>query len=315
MKSAFCGRNASNLSIYNGRVKTTLDGWEALQTVVQFGGFAAAAKRLHRSQSTVSYAVARLQDQLGVRLLEINGRKAQLTETGRALLADAEPLLAGFSQMEQRAHSLVSGGESEIRLSVDSMYPNASLFAALSSFTRRYPYVHPRLRQSTFLSSATEFLTHGADLCITGLMAHEYSYQPVLEVGLQAVARTDHPLLQAKLRRLSRFDLIQHLAVVIEGVHSEEPRRQPTIPSQRFVAVNTIEAAIEAVRSGLCFGWLPLYRIRGFLDKGELAPLQLPVGGKRNSRFSLVCRDPDSSNREQRALAELLGLGRRMEVI
>jgi len=314
MKSRIFGEYRSNLSIYNRFVKTTLDEWEILQTVVQLGSFAAAAEKLNRSQSTISYAIARLQDRLGIKLFELKGRKARLTETGRALLADAEPLLAGFSQLEYRARSLVSGGESEIRLSVDSLYPNERLFAALSEFTRRFPCAHPRLRQATFLSSATEFLTHGADLCITGLMTREYFVQPVLEIRMQAVARFDHPL-RAKARPLSRFDLIAHLAVIIEGIASGELRRQPRIPSQRCLSVDTIEAAIEAVRSGLCFGWLPLYRIQTYLDSGELVPLSLPIGGRRKARFHLVCRDPDSSSREHRALAELLGLNRDTEVI
>ena len=87
-------------------MRTTLDEWEILQAVVQLGGFAAAAKQLNRSQSTISYAIARLQEQLGIRLFEIKGRRAQLTEVGRVLLADVEPHLAGFNQLEQRAEAL-----------------------------------------------------------------------------------------------------------------------------------------------------------------------------------------------------------------
>jgi hypothetical protein len=84
-------------------MSTTLDAWEILQTVVQLGGFAPAAEKLNRPQSTISYAIRRLQDQLGIRLFEIQGRKAQLTEVWRALLADAEPHLSCFHQIEQRA--------------------------------------------------------------------------------------------------------------------------------------------------------------------------------------------------------------------
>ncbi|HKV24016.1 MAG TPA: LysR family transcriptional regulator [Candidatus Acidoferrum sp.] len=295
-------------------MNTTLDGWEALHMVVQFGSFAAAAEKLNRSQSTISYAISRLQDQLGMRLFELKGRRAQLTEAGRALLADAEPLLGGFSRLEQRARSLVSGGESEIRLSVDSLYPSDKLFAALAAFTEIYPWVHPTLRQGTFLSSATEFLTHDADLCITGLPASEYFVKPVLDIRMQAVARSDHPLHQ-RTGRLSRCDLLQHLAVIIEGIASGEPRRQPRIPSQRSLNVNTIEAAVDAVRSSLCFGWLPVYRVQPYIDTGELVPLELPVGGTRNARFHLVCRDLDSSNHAQTCLAELLGLSRELQVI
>src|SRR5581483_2027759 len=105
-------------------MNTTLDEWEILNAVVQLGGFAPAAEQLNRSQSTISYAVSRLQDKLGIKLFEIKGRRAVLTEAGRTLLADAEPHLTGFHHLEQRARSLASGGESEIRLSVDSIFPN-----------------------------------------------------------------------------------------------------------------------------------------------------------------------------------------------
>lgn len=295
-------------------MNTTLDEWEVLNAVVQLGSFSAAAKKLNRSQSTVSYAIGRLQDQLGIKIFELKGRKASLTEPARALLADAEPLLAGFLHLEQRARSLVSGAESEIRLSVDSLYPNERLFTALAEFTRRFPYVHPRVRQATFLNSFTAFMTHGADLCITGLKTREYFVKPVLSIRMQAVARYDHPLRQ-RSRHLSLADLLQHLAVNIEGAAADVPRHQPRMPSQRVVAVNTVEAAIAAVRSGLCFGWLPLYRIQADLQSGEMVPLDLPVGGQREARFHLVCRDMDASSREQRALAELLGLNRELETM
>ena len=62
--------------------RVTLDQWRTLQAVVDHGGFAQAAEALHRSQSSVSYTVARMQDQLGVPLLRIDGRKAVLTEAG-----------------------------------------------------------------------------------------------------------------------------------------------------------------------------------------------------------------------------------------
>ena len=57
-------------------MRTTLDEWEILQAVVQLGGFAPAAKQFNRSQSTISYAIARLQEHLGIKLFEIQGRRA-----------------------------------------------------------------------------------------------------------------------------------------------------------------------------------------------------------------------------------------------
>ena len=295
-------------------MNSTLDEWEILHAVVQLGGFAPAAEQLNRSQSTISYAVARLQEKLGVKLFEMKGRKAHLTEVGRVLLADAEPHLAGFHQLEQRARSLASGGESEIRVSVDSIFPNERLFAALAEFSRRFPYVHSKLRQSTFLSADSEFSAHNAQLCVSGLISREYFVQPILEIRMLAVARKDHPLHLLK-RPGSRIDMMQHTAAIIEGVATGAAKRQPRVPAQRFLPVGTIDAAIDAVRSGLCFGWLPVYRIQSLLDSGELAPLRVPAGGIRHVSLNLVCKDLSSGGQELISLCELLGMNRELEVI
>jgi len=295
-------------------MKTTLDEWEILQAVVQLGGFAPAAEQLNRSQSTISYAVARLQDRLGVKLFEQRGRKAHLTESGRALLADAEPHLAGFHQLEQRARSLASGGQSEIRLSVDSIFPNDRLFAALAEFARSFPYVHQRLRQTALISADSEFSAHNAHLCITGLRSREYFVQPILDIRMLAVARADHPL-HALKRQISRGDMMQHVLVVIEGTGLGNTRRQPRSPAQRFLPVSAIEVAIDAVRSGLGFGWLPVYRIQPYLDREEVVPLPIPVGGVREVRLNLVCKHSDLGSREVSALAGLLGMNRDLEAI
>ena len=293
---------------------TTLDAWEILQTVVQLGGFAPAAKKLNRSQSTISYAIGRLQEQLGVRLFEIHGRKAHLTEAGRVLLADVEPHLAGFHELERRARAMATGGASEVRLSVDGIFPTDRLFEALAAFSHSFPHVRLRLRQGTFLSADSEFSLHNAQICVTGLVSRELLVKPILVIEMIAVARRDHPLLSIK-RRLSRSDLIQHILVSIESAASGSLKQQPRLPVQRILPVSTIESAISAVRSGLCFGWLPRYRIQSELERGEFVALPLPAGKTRDVRLNLVCRDLSVSNSEANTLADLLGMNREAEVI
>lgn len=293
-------------------MRTTLDEWEILRAVVQLGGFGPAAKQLNRSQSTISYAIARLQEQLGIKLFEIKGRRAHLTELGRVLLADVEPHLEGFHQLEQRARSLASGGETEVRISVDSIYPNERLFAALAEFARRFPYVQPKLRQGTFLSADTEFSVHNAQLCITALLSREFFSKPILAIGMVGVARRDHPLHAIK-RKLNRPDLMQHMLVTIEGAASGTLKHQPRVPAQRVLQVTSIEAAIDAVRSGLCFGWLPANRIQPELSNRQLLPLRVPAGGTREVRLNLVYKDLSSLSREVNVLADLLGFNRELE--
>ena len=300
--------------MYSQAMDTTLDAWEVLQAVVQLGGFAPAAKKLNRSQSTISYAIRRLQERLGVRLFETVGRKAQLTEAGRVLLADVEPHLAGFHELEQRARVMGSGGASELRVSVDSIFPDDRLFEVLAAFSRSFPHVRLRLRQGTFLSADSEFSLHNAQLCVTALISRELLVKPILVIEVIAVVRRDHPLLSIS-RKLSRSDLMPHLLVSIESAASGSLKQQPRLPAQRFLPVSTIESAISAIRSGLCYGWLPRYRIQSELDRGDFVALPLPVGKTRDVRLNLVCRDLSVSNSEAYALAELLGLSREPQAI
>jgi DNA-binding transcriptional LysR family regulator len=184
----------------------------------------------------------------------------------------------------------------------------------LAELTRVYPHTRVTLHRGTFLSSVNEFANHGADLCIVGTPSQEHLIKPVLDIRIRAVARADHPLITAS-RQLTRIDLIQRLAVVIEGTSGPTPRRQPHALAQRQIAVTSIESAIEAVRSRLCFGWLPVYRILPWLESGELVALRLPTGVERCARLSMVLKDFDSTSREKNYLAELFGANREVEVL
>lgn len=117
--------------------RVTLDQWRTLQAVVDHGGFAQAAEALHRSQSSVSYTVARMQEQLGVPLLRIDGRKAVLTEAGNVLLRRSRHLVKQASQLEDLAHHMEQGWEAEVRLVVDAAYPSAAWSAPWPRSCRR----------------------------------------------------------------------------------------------------------------------------------------------------------------------------------
>src|SRR5277367_4589432 len=96
--------------------KSTLEQWAVLAAVVDNGGFAQAALALNRSQSAVSYAIARLQESLDLPLLTVEGRKSVLTPHGHTLLARARALLKETDTLEALARSLKQGWESELTL-------------------------------------------------------------------------------------------------------------------------------------------------------------------------------------------------------
>ena len=71
----------------------SLEQWRSLMAVVDAGGYAQAAAALHKSQSAVTYAVQKIESQLGVKVFAIEGRKAALTPTGQMLYRRAVALV------------------------------------------------------------------------------------------------------------------------------------------------------------------------------------------------------------------------------
>src|SRR5690606_3220604 len=103
--------------------KITLEQWAAFKAVVEEGSFARAAEALNKSQSTVSYALARLEEQLPVAVFQRDGRKAELTEAGKVLYRQACHFLGQAGELERAAQYLARGWEAEVTLGVDAATP------------------------------------------------------------------------------------------------------------------------------------------------------------------------------------------------
>ena len=87
-------------------MNVTLEQWKALISVVDSGGYENAAEALNKSQSSVTYAVQKLQSQLGVKAFEVKGRKAVLTPTGEFLYRRARALVDDAAATESAARKL-----------------------------------------------------------------------------------------------------------------------------------------------------------------------------------------------------------------
>src|SRR5262249_32647311 len=103
--------------------RITLDQWAALVAVVDAGGYAKAAQKLHKSQSSVTYAVQQVQSLLGVKAFEIKGRKAELTPSGQLLYRRARVLLDEAASLEKAAKSASAGWEAEIAIAAEMVFP------------------------------------------------------------------------------------------------------------------------------------------------------------------------------------------------
>lgn len=280
---------------------TSLEQWAILRLVVETGSFAQAAEKLHRSQSSVSYAMAKLQERLGTDLLEMNGRRATLTEHGRILLTEVAPLIDDLCRLEERSRSFTKGNEAAIRLVIDGIFPKDRLFDVLTQFETRYPEVQVELseviRQNTPNPRSEPF-----DLSITVLPITASVGARLLDVELVAVARADHALHQ---RPPTKAALLRHRHV---SVHDNEPKAAPADGRDEaglLWRVNTLEAAVDAVRSGLCYGWLPRHMIADDLQQGRLLALPLGIHATRLIPLSLTYADHDRAGPATHAMARL----------
>ena len=266
--------------------RVTLEQWRTLQAVVDHGGFAQAAEAMHRSQSSVSYTVARMQEQLGAPLLRIDGRKAVLTEAGEVLLRRSRQLVKQASQLEELAHHMEQGWEAEVRLVVDAAYPTANIVRALAAFMPQSRGCRVRLREEV-LSGVEEVLHEGsADLAISALSITGYLPLELGEVEFIAVAHPEHALHRMQ-RELTFQDLEGQMQVVIRDSGRVQPRDAGWLGAEQRWTVGSLHTARTFVASGMGFAWLPRHVIARELEEGLLKPLPMEQGGTRLPRFYL----------------------------
>jgi DNA-binding transcriptional LysR family regulator len=114
-----------------------LDLLRSFVSVVDAGGFTRAGERVHRTQSTVSQQIRRLEETLGHPLLHRNGKQITPTEQGERLVTYARRILA----LEQEARDVVArpAGEGVVRLGIPEDFAAYRLTELLSGFVRSRP--------------------------------------------------------------------------------------------------------------------------------------------------------------------------------
>src|SRR5262245_1325430 len=111
----------------------------AFATIVDVGGFARAATRLHLSQPALSRQIRALEDDLGVPLFDRIGRRVQLTSQGEDLLRRSRRLLAEAESLGERARELKSGETGILRVAATPQV----IENLLAPFLIRYRHRHP----------------------------------------------------------------------------------------------------------------------------------------------------------------------------
>ena len=267
--------------------KTTIEQWAVLAAVVDEGGFAQAASVLNRSQSAISYSVARLQESLGLALLAVEGRKSVLTPYGQTLLARGRALVKELDTLEALGRSLKLGWESELKLIVDAAFPRARLLNIVAELQSSCPSTQIQVAD-VVLSGAEQAITEGSgDLVVTSRVPPGYLSDWLLDVNFIAVARADHPLLKLG-RELTTDDLARHVQAVVRDSGSSNPRDEGWLGAERRFTVSSMDASLATILAGLAYAWLPEHMLTEQLQRGALQRLPLVSGAARNVSLHIV---------------------------
>jgi DNA-binding transcriptional LysR family regulator len=168
-----------------------LDLLRSFVSVVDSGGFTRAGERVHRTQSTVSQQIKRLEDDVGQPLLNRSGKDVTPTEAGERLLSYARRLLS----LAEEARDVMArpGKEGAVRLGVPEDFAAYRLAKLLAAFSRSQPGLRLDVRadQSTYLKRDLE--RGDLDLALFKRTAGEKSGIAVWPERVHWVTSKSHP--------------------------------------------------------------------------------------------------------------------------
>lgn len=256
----------------------TFDQLRVLLAVAEEGSFAAAARRLNRATSAVTYAIDNLEGQLGLRLFDrVATRKPALTQAGRAVLAEARIVAHGLDMLRARVQGLLEGLEAEVSIAVDVMFPTARLVDALQAFQSAFPTVPLRLHVEALGAVTQLVLDRTAVIGISGPLNVNIDGTERLGIGgvtLLPVAAPDHPLARPAERR--RADQRNHIQLVLTD-------RSPLTRGHDFGVVGLktwrladLGAKHALLLAGVGWGGMPEAMVRADIEAGRLVVLDLP---------------------------------------
>jgi len=273
--------------------RITLEQWRAFVAVVEAGGYAQAAQRVHKTQSSVSYSVQKIEQLLELPLFAKQGRKAVLTPAGEMLCRRAKNLLERADGLERGAAALGADWDPELRLAVDIVFPTWVLLHSLERFGVERPHTRVQLFETVLGGTDEALYERAVDLAIGTYIPQGFSGDPLLRMRFVAAAHPDHPLHRLG-RPLTLDDLREHRHLFVRDTAAQYTRDSGGWygADQRWT-VSHKATQIAAACRGLGFAWFPEDAIRQELEDGLLKPLPMREGAERFGELYLVFADPD----------------------
>jgi len=245
------------------RLKTTLEQWLTLYEIDRAGSIQAAATSLNKSHTTLIYAVKKLEAQLDVSLVQIKGRRAVLSDDGKALLRRADSMLEQARELEEISAQLAKGIESEITIAIDHLCDRSWLYQPMADFLRENSSTSIQVVE-TSLSKTTQMVTDElADISIVTLPVTNYPCEAFGIVTMLPVVAKNHQL--AAKQPLCSADFTTSCQIVIRdlggtlmpSVKQKAKQDVGWLKSRQRITVDNFDHAWQAVKQGAGFCRLP----------------------------------------------------------
>lgn len=255
----------------------TLDALEVLDTIDRKGSFAAAANELFRVPSAISYSIQKLEQDLGVVLFRKVGRKAVLTQAGKALLEQGREILEASERLAMVAKTIHSGYEPVFNIAIDSILEFDFIYPLINEFYGVFPDIEINLYEEVLGGALEAINNNRADLVIgvgsESLYPVGIKYRKIGEIEWVLAVAPGHELTK-KQQPLSQKLIEQHRFVVVRDSSRNQAAQSRRIFGKHSVlSVPSVTEKISALCKGLGIGFLPRHRILAKLEQGELIAL------------------------------------------
>jgi DNA-binding transcriptional LysR family regulator len=262
----------------------------AFVTVARERGFSRAARRLGRTQSAVSQAIARLEADLGGRLFLRGGRGAELTAAGRALLGGAQRILEEMERARQGLQALGELRQGLLTVGTSDTLACHVLPPVIAAFRARHPGVDLRLDNRPSPVTAERVAERAVDLGVVSLplppdlraagrpLAERLQVEPLARQEEVAICPPGHPL--ARRRRAPLEALLEYPLLLLDrstgarALLDGELARLGATPDVAM-EMSSVEVLKKLVELGLGVSVVPALAVEREVAAGVLAAVRL----------------------------------------
>ena len=243
-------------------INYTLKQLYSFESVIRLGGFTSASKELHITQPAVYMQVQQLQENIGTKLFDINGKKISPTFVGKKIYKTALDTISSLESSKLEIDEILKPDSGHLQIAVATT-ANSFISALLAKFKKAFPkmtfYIDVTNRQSLL----DNLKNNNADLVIMGEPPKNIplTSQAFMQNPLIAIAHPENELLSKK--DISIKDLSQ------ETLLTREIGSGTRITIERFtglnfnsdIQINSNEAIVEAVQAGLGIGFVSMHSV------------------------------------------------------